>query len=88
MIFTPCGRVAIAMGFVDYVTRQPRAAAMHEPRALYKLSLAAVDTWTCRGLLSDVEVSKAPNRFPETGVLNRVTGSGGARDEAPRRHSR
>ena len=27
MIFTPCGRVAIAMGFVDYVTRQPRAAA-------------------------------------------------------------
>ena len=27
-----------------------------------------------------MEVSKAPNRFPKTGVLNRVTGTGGARD--------
>ena len=55
-----------------------------------KLSLAAVDTCTqtCRDLLFDVEVSKAPNRFPKTGVLNRVTGTGCARDEAPRRHSR
>ena len=63
------------MGFVDYISS-----------ARTNLSLAAVDT--CRGLLFDVEVSKAPNRFPKTGVLNRVTGTGDARDEAPRCHSR
>ena len=32
-----------------------------------------------------MEVSKATNQLPKTGVLNRVTGTGDARDEAPRR---
>ena len=31
------------------------------------------------------EGSNSPNRFPKTGVLNRVTGTGGARDEVATR---